>query len=253
MTASLRSDAPERLLPWVVRSLIGVGLAITANAASQFLALAPSPEAGSALNEGVALAGLLLVPAAIFTAVVGAMFPTYWKATPQALVRFSPHAHLLTVLAVTLGYGVMASIVAVLAPVTWLVAIPVLVGVGVGSITVIWLIGHSLAIMDPLRLAQMVHDWGLDPRHTTVAIHDLARLARGMIERERKHVATEMIRHIEDLVRSHRPTDRVDRAFVHRVLDEAEEFWTDDSAIAASVYACRLALTDDAAAPDITT
>lgn len=47
--------------------------------------------AADAIGQGLALIALLLVSAAIFTQVIGAMFPD-WHAMPQPLIRLEPAA-----------------------------------------------------------------------------------------------------------------------------------------------------------------
>lgn len=225
--------------------MLGLIVAAGAAAASQGLGIPGDEGASDALGQGLALAGLLLVPAAIFTAVIGAMFPNYWRATPQALVRYSPHEKLLSVLAVTIGYGAAATATQALVPTTWLVALPMLAGAAVGSVMVIWLTGYSLAIMDPLRLVDVIRAWGArarNPDDLTLAIHDLGRLVRGMVERERKHVATVAIEAIAELLPGAGPDHAIDRPLIGRILGEAADCWGYDAALLRAVERCRAAL-----------
>ena len=195
----------------------------------------------AALAQGLALAGLLLVPAAIFTAVIGAMSPNYWKATPQALIRFSPHDQLLTILAITLGYGVAASIGALFWPPTWFLSVPMLLLVGAGAVAVIWLIGHSLAIIDPLRLGEMIREWGEDQDNAYVAFNDLCRLVRGMKERERRDVAKTTVGHMRTLWERHGAEVALNGEFALRILGEIDNKWNQPD-MRAVTDACRRAM-----------
>ncbi len=233
-----RVDKPDRPQPWINRSAVGAASALVATKVSITVGAAANDASISAVGQALALAGLLLVPAAIFTAVVGAMFPTYWKATPQALIRFSPHSLLLTLLAVALGYGIAASVAGLIWPPTWIVAAPLLLLVGARAVSVIWLIGHSLAIIDPLRLSEMIREWGETEEHAAVAFTDLCRFARGMAERERRDVVKVTIRHMQTLWERRGGAVELDGQFAQRVLKEIDARWNRPD-MRAETDACR--------------
>lgn len=146
----------------------------------------------SARDQCLVVAGLLLLPASIFPAVVGSMFPKYWNATPVIVIAHHPVGLLLKYLAAILGYALVSLIV----PATWGTAVVLVSLVLVGLAMAIRAIAFSLAVLDPLKLAKLLRNASAREKNrprARQAFGDLCRLVRGFREAERLSAASTAI------------------------------------------------------------
>jgi hypothetical protein len=232
--------------PWrylaasVVGAVVAVALAAAPSIAPSLVTPGPSPEAGAALDRALLLVALLFLPASIFPAVVGAMFPSYSAATPVVVVRHTPLHAILPLFAAAIGYAVAASAAAIWWPITWLVAFPLVVLVGLGAIAAVWLLGYTLALLDPIRLTDIIAERGLgtnDGRRANAAAGDLCRLLRGMKEQQRLEVCLHILGNIETMWRHH--SGSLEDGLCLNVLDEIEAQWGKRRRVREAVASCR--------------
>jgi hypothetical protein len=204
---------------------------------------APDDGSKAAIDQALVLISLLFVPAAIFPSVIGAMFPAYSNATPVTLIRHTPLHTLLPFFAAALGAAVAAGVSAAFWPTTWFLAAPVLALVGLASVAAVWVIAYTLALLDPIRLADIVAERGLktsDPEQAIDATGDLARLLRGMLGAHRLEVAIHLIGRLERVWQRHGAV--LDPYLSERVLTEVEAAWGKDKRVRLAVTGCRAAI-----------
>ena len=224
-------------------ALVGGLLAAGFFVAAYVLRAPPTPEAATILQTGLLLTGLLFVPASIFVPVVGAMFPTYWNATPVGLIRLAPLRSLLSVLVGTITYGVVATLLGLLPPLqgmTWVSAFPMVLAVSAGAYRAAQLVAFSLSVFDPIWLADwLASESGAAGGDQSFA--DLCRLLRGMIKRERRTVAVHIIGLMAAMAEAADGGAELHRDLALRVLREADAKWTGRDIHEASA-ACRQSL-----------
>jgi len=212
---------------------------------SSLVSVAPTQAASEGLAQCLVLTGFLFVPASIFAPVVGAMFPSYWNATPVTIIRSRPFEILLGILAVCVAYGVSAIGSSLVWPVTWWVLAPMLVAVGLGGLAAIWLVWYSLAIFDAERLAMAIRDTApkrADKETAERAANDLCRLVRGLRERERPTAAAKAIDQLRLVWERHGAKLTGTRGLTDRVLNECIKDYGKRAEVRQAVEECRGAL-----------
>lgn len=199
---------------WLV--LLGAAVSVVIGVGAGLAGLEPDDRAARAIDVSLVVAGLLLVPASIYVPALGAMFPSYWNATPVILIEAGPVVRLLDVIAPILGFGLAA----VLLPATMPLAMVMVVAVGVGVALTLTMIRYSLRLLDPLAVAMMLRDLCLGRPDPEVPFSDLVRLVHGLKDRERKDAATTAIGHMQEAIET-RGIDKLGHAEAARsVLTE---------------------------------
>ncbi|HJP89067.1 MAG TPA: hypothetical protein VJ850_08540 [Candidatus Limnocylindrales bacterium] len=198
------------MLDFLALAVVGVGMLIGSAIAASALNLGQPPNASAFIVTGLTLTALLLVPASIYVAALGAMFPSFDPATPVSLIGSWPR-RIFRLAMVTLGFGVAAAgLDAFGVPIGPIATSVFVVLVGVGLVDAVWLLDVSLLIINPDRLGQMLADRALRPRRvgplgrpsdTEVEqiFDDLARLARELGNRGRPTAASHAIDHLTDI------------------------------------------------------
>jgi hypothetical protein len=162
----------------------------------ELLAVLPHPDWADARNQCLVVAGLLLVPASVFPAVVGSMFPTYWRATPQTVVARNPVDTILDWLALLLTYALVALVL----PATGLLVVPLIAAVFVVALKALRAVAFSLLILDPIRFAQRLRDLCLRNQSLMLEAHgDLCRFIRGLREEKRRSAVAQCIGLLESV------------------------------------------------------
>lgn len=168
------------------------------------------PNASAFIVIGLTLSGLLLVPASIYVAALGAMFPSFDPATPVTLIGRWPR-QIFRLVMVTLGFGIAAAGVdAFGVAVGPLATLVFLVLVLAGLIDAVRLLDASLLIIDPDRLGQMLANRALHPMtigpfgkpstlEVNQAFDDLARLARELARKGRPTAAAHAVDRLSEM------------------------------------------------------
>jgi hypothetical protein len=267
--ARLVRPDPMRLQGYVLYGVAGAAAAIGIAYLADHCRLWLAQSAENALDQSLVLAALLFVPGAVFSVVVGAMFPSYWKASPVSVVRNSPLIPFLRVLAPTVGYGVAAVASRSVFDASWLVGLPVLLGIGIGAILTVYLVGYSLGLLDPRALVDEIARYvekgrtqadicryarrgmTLDQieryagKRKAVPFGDLCRLLRGMAERERITVALYIMEVMENLWEQYSEDLAEHQRLALRVLRECEKKWGHREYAREAIYACRTVIGAD--------
>jgi len=224
--------APDRYFLAAVLGLAAYMLAIVASSA---IRLGSPPEYGAVLPNVVTVLGLLLVPASIFPSVVGSMFPRFWRATPVTLLNLAQLRWVLLLLAGGVTYALVAFLAAPLFPPwqQWLVVPVLTLAVIVATVLTVWLVGYSLAMLDPDRLSQYLHDvasGARDEQAARQAFNDLCRMIRGLLEAERPTGAEHAITLLGAIGRRRSSVLGADeRGLAARVLTECRTTWVGGS------------------------
>jgi hypothetical protein len=185
---------------------------------------APDDQARQAIGSVLVVGGFLLVPAAVYPPVIGAMFPQYWHATPVVVVRTGPLPYLLLVVAAIAGFG---PTVLLLAP-TWPLVAGLAVLVAVGATLAVLLTADALSLLDPMQVLDRLRAdcmrGGQD--QAIEAFGDLCRFTRGMRERRRRDTAVYGVRYIGECWagRHHDLTPRLQRLAIN-TLGETGQQW----------------------------
>jgi hypothetical protein len=231
-----------RLSRYLIRGAAGAAVAVAIALLSGHFKLWLAVSAENGLDQSLVLAGFLFVPAAIFTVVVGAMFPTYSNATPVMVIRKNPLLSFLPWLALTLGYGVGAIACRSVFKASWLVALPMLGLVGFGAIRTVQLVGYSLTLLDPIRLTDWIASYAMDRKGSALvvpAFNDLCRLLRGMCEGERPITAENIMKAMMTSWERHSDKLQFERPLALRVLKECEVEWSRRPQTMQVIGACR--------------
>jgi hypothetical protein len=220
-------------------ALIGIAGVASSLVLARFEAINAFPHLASdpgLVGIGLGLGALLLIPPSILAAGVGTMFPRYDRATPVTLVNDPTYGVLLG--SVTFGLFLGVSI-----QVFGLQKSPLPLGLfgivlAIALLVAVWLISHSLAVLDPDRMSAFLADRAV--RHPFLGplvrpdpnqpFKDLCRLTRGYLERQRPSAAANAIDQMTAVwrVQGHR-LDRDAHGLAARVLGEslARRHWTE--------------------------
>jgi hypothetical protein len=201
--ADLGDHLPPRYGRIVPGAMVGVAGAIAAAGGGVAMNLPDSPWAYDMLATGLTISSILIVPISIFSAVVGAMFPAFGRATPVTLVRASPASTSITLLSATLSYGIVSGLLAGLWPVTVLSGLVFGVLLLFASVAALALVRTSVQILDPVGLAEWIaghvpNRQILGRKRATdlmsIAIWgDLCRLVRGYNDARRVEAAAQVL------------------------------------------------------------
>jgi hypothetical protein len=198
------------VLDFLALACVGAALLLGSAVAGYLLRLSQPPNASTFIVTGLTLSALLLVPASIYVAALGAMFPNFDPATPVSLIGAWPR-RIFRLAMMTLGFGVAAAGLDAfgfsIGPISTLLFIAL---VGVGLVDAVWLLDASLLIINPDRLGQMLADRALRPRvigpfgrpsdnEIEQIFDDLARLARELGRRGRPTAASHAVDHLTDI------------------------------------------------------
>ena len=111
------------------------------------------------IGIGLTLGAILLIPPSILAAGVGAMFPRYDRATPVTLVNDPTYGLLLGSVTFDLFLGVSIQVLGLQTSVLPLALFAVVLALAL--LMAVWLIGHSLAVLDPDRMSVFLADRAL--------------------------------------------------------------------------------------------
>jgi hypothetical protein len=220
----------------LVLAALGAGAALGLAAAATHWSLAREEALAEAPAGCLALTGLLLLPASVFPAVMGAMFPRYWRGTPTTVIDEHPMWLLYPILPIVLGY----SLTSLVLDATRLLVAPLVVLVGLATAVAVYSVMSSLQLMDPrhvLHLLSRPHQ-----RKPDEAYSDLCRFVGGLSDSGRRALVRLGIERMSELWRNPevRLEDRraaKDRA--KRILAEIEYVWKGDGYVAEAVHRCR--------------
>lgn len=230
----------------------GAALALVLSGALAWAGIKPDDTWASARDQCLVAAGLLLVPASIFPAVVGAMFPAYWRATPTTIIRDHPIKRLLYLLAWLLGY----SLACLAMPVGPVLVVILLFVVGLAAAMAVNAVRFSLQLLDPGFVVQTLRDKcrdkcsGKRQKDALEAHSDLCRFIEGLVKQDRRAVVTSGVRCLEELWTGYAAIldAEYERSRVNSVLKKCEKRWPKGPA-ADAVAACRATLQRPSSSP----
>jgi len=230
-------------LPYAILVVLGAGAAVAVACSATWLERPPSSDWRDAMNQCLVVAGLLLVPASIYPAVVGAMFPRYWNATPQTVVAHHPIGSVLGGLALILGYSLAGL---TLAP-TDVLVLPLIFAVGIVALMALRAVAFSLALLDPIRFMQMLRNLSVNDSSEGLvreAHGDLCRFIRGLVDEQRRDSVRRGLSYLQEIWSTRaaklRAEPRAEKLALD-TLDKARRAWpTGDVADAAE--SCRRAI-----------